>query len=251
MARAERRPHHRQAGRRQLRWRGRIASEAARLGAQRVGHGGTLDPLATGVLAICVGRGDQARVVSLLADDKGLRGRARPRDRDRYARPQLARWSRRSHTITSRARPCSRHLSRARASTIRFRRCNRRSSRAVGAAVQASARRRRRSSGRCAGSGSDRLELRAFAPPKLSISIACSKGTYVRSLVSDLGADLGCGAHLSELRRTRSEIFRIEQAQRLGPARSGADDSGEPDPDTPRGGHSQMRSSTIVRSGVQ
>ena len=40
----------------------------------------------------------------------------------------------------------------------------------------------------------------------------CSPGTYVRSLAHDLGQKLGCGAHLSALRRTRSGEFRVEEA---------------------------------------
>jgi tRNA U55 pseudouridine synthase TruB len=51
--------------------------------------------------------------------------------------------------------------------------------------------------------------------------VACSKGTYVRSLVADLGTAVGAGAHLAELRRTRSGRFTIEQAvalDRLGDA---------------------------------
>ncbi|HEX7500833.1 MAG TPA: tRNA pseudouridine(55) synthase TruB [Polyangia bacterium] len=50
--------------------------------------------------------------------------------------------------------------------------------------------------------GSDRARLR----------IRCSKGTYIRSLAADLGTRLGVGAHLTELRRTSSGPFRIEQA---------------------------------------
>jgi tRNA pseudouridine55 synthase len=59
----------------------------------------------------------------------------------------------------------------------------------------------------------DRLELLAFAPGRARIAIACGKGMYVRSLVADLGADLGCGAHVAELRRTRSGAFDLAQAQ--------------------------------------
>jgi tRNA pseudouridine55 synthase len=50
----------------------------------------------------------------------------------------------------------------------------------------------------------DTLELVAWQPPRARIAIACGKGTYVRSLVVDLAADLGTVAHLAELRRTRS-----------------------------------------------
>jgi tRNA pseudouridine55 synthase len=45
--------------------------------------------------------------------------------------------------------------------------------------------------------------------------VACSKGTYVRSLVADIGTALGAGAHLAELRRTRAGRFAIDQAVTL------------------------------------
>lgn len=46
----------------------------------------------------------------------------------------------------------------------------------------------------------------------LSVSVRCSKGTYVRTLAEDLGALLGCGAHLTALRRTASGPVRVEDA---------------------------------------
>lgn len=48
--------------------------------------------------------------------------------------------------------------------------------------------------------------------PEIGFKIECTKGTYVRSLVRDLGEDLGCGAYMSELRRTAIGDFRIEDA---------------------------------------
>lgn len=48
--------------------------------------------------------------------------------------------------------------------------------------------------------------------PEIGFKIQCSKGTYVRSLVRDLGEDLGCGAYMSELRRTAIGDFKIEDA---------------------------------------
>lgn len=45
--------------------------------------------------------------------------------------------------------------------------------------------------------------------------VVCSKGTYIRSLADDLGKALNCGAHLSSLRRTRIGDFKIEEAQTL------------------------------------
>lgn len=49
-------------------------------------------------------------------------------------------------------------------------------------------------------------------PNPISFYVSCSKGTYIRQLVIDIGDDLGCGAYLSKLRRTASHPFRISQA---------------------------------------
>lgn len=56
-----------------------------------------------------------------------------------------------------------------------------------------------------------KTELLSYDYPRLVLKITCSKGTYVRALAHDLGALLGCFAHLTELRRTRSGTFCIEQ----------------------------------------
>ncbi|MEH6581100.1 MAG: tRNA pseudouridine(55) synthase TruB [Halioglobus sp.] len=58
-----------------------------------------------------------------------------------------------------------------------------------------------------------RLELRAFRPgehPEVDVYLECTKGTYVRSLAEDLGQALGCGGHVTALRRTRAGPFGIE-----------------------------------------
>lgn len=57
-----------------------------------------------------------------------------------------------------------------------------------------------------------RLALLKYAPPDLEVHVDCSGGTYVRVLAADLGAALGCGAHLRSLRRTRSGPFDLSQA---------------------------------------
>lgn len=56
------------------------------------------------------------------------------------------------------------------------------------------------------------LELLECAVPKLTLRIACSKGTYVRSLINDIGARLGCGACMSALRRTRIGPYSVHDA---------------------------------------
>jgi tRNA pseudouridine55 synthase len=59
------------------------------------------------------------------------------------------------------------------------------------------------------------LDLLAWEPPVARLRVDCSKGTYIRSLAHDLGAALGTGAHLSALRRTRTGPFTLADAVTL------------------------------------
>jgi tRNA pseudouridine55 synthase len=58
-------------------------------------------------------------------------------------------------------------------------------------------------------------EVLRYATPRIDFRLTCTKGTYVRTLAHDLGAKLGCGAHLSALRRTATDKFRVDQALTL------------------------------------
>lgn len=49
----------------------------------------------------------------------------------------------------------------------------------------------------------DELELLEFSPESITLRVVCSKGTYIRALARDIGAALGSGGHLTALRRTR------------------------------------------------
>lgn len=59
------------------------------------------------------------------------------------------------------------------------------------------------------------LELLGSGEDWLDLRVHCSKGTYIRTLAMDIGAALGCGAHLSSLRRTAIGDFRLEDAVSL------------------------------------
>jgi tRNA pseudouridine55 synthase len=59
------------------------------------------------------------------------------------------------------------------------------------------------------------LDLLAYDPPLLTLRVACSSGTYIRSLAHDLGAALGCGGHVAALRRTAVGAFSVAQAVSL------------------------------------
>ena len=56
----------------------------------------------------------------------------------------------------------------------------------------------------------DEIELLAFEPQKITVRVVCSKGTYIRALARDIGVALGSGAHLTALRRTRVGNVRVE-----------------------------------------
>jgi tRNA pseudouridine55 synthase len=176
--------------------------------ANRAGHGGTLDPLATGVLPVCLGAATKLAAY-LLSDDKayeadGLFGvETDTLDRTGAVTATRAVNVSRDQLLAAIAARLGEHdqippmYSAIKQGGVRLYEKAR-----AGEVVERQPRRIR----------VDRFELLAFDPPHFRVAIACSKGTFVRSLVADLGTDVGCGAHLTELRRTRSGRFSIEQA---------------------------------------
>lgn len=59
------------------------------------------------------------------------------------------------------------------------------------------------------------LALESLALPEVTFTVSCSKGTYIRTLAADLGRQLGCGAHLKALQRLQVGPFSLDQAVRL------------------------------------
>lgn len=181
------------------------------LRADRAGHGGTLDPLATGVLVVCINAG--TKVASyLLADDKayeatGILG-VETDTLDRTGAVTAERPVEVTETMLREA--LARRLGEQEQVPPMYSAIKQGGVRLYhrarnGEEVERAPRRIRL----------DRLELLELSPPRFRIAIECSKGTYVRSLLADLGTELGCGAHLAELRRTRSGRFTLDQALTL------------------------------------
>lgn len=204
----------------------RMSSAAAvdhvkkRLGIRRAGHGGTLDPIATGVLAICIGEACKLATY-LLADDKAY-------DADLVLGSETDTLDRTGAVTATRSAD---HVTREAVEAVLVaRRGEHDQLPPIYSAIrQGGVRMYHRAR---AGEGDeiertprrvriDRLELLDFtpatasSPPRLRIAIACGKGTYVRSLIADIGNDLGCGAHMTELRRTQSGVFTLAQAHDL------------------------------------
>jgi len=178
------------------------------LGVDRAGHGGTLDPLATGVLPICVGAGTKLAQF-LLADDKAY-------EAEGLLGVQTDTLDRTGRVVDERTVDVSREA--LIAALVAHTGVQAQVPPMYSAIKQGGVRLYHR-----ARAGEqvvreprtiriDRLELLAFEPPRFRIAIACSKGTYIRSLVADVGLAVNAGAHLTELRRTRSGHFTLDHA---------------------------------------
>ncbi len=190
-----------------------VAARVRRLaGQRRVGHAGTLDPMASGVLVVLLGQATRLSEY-LLRHDKAYTAEVRlgqTTDTD-DAEGQI---------IASSTEPLpAREQVEAALAGLRG---EIQQTPPIYAAIkiqgQPAYRRARRGEVLALPARTvtiHRLTLVAWEPPCLTLDVACSAGVYVRSLARDLGQTLGCGAHLAGLRRTRSGPFGIEQATPL------------------------------------
>ncbi|MCO5099766.1 MAG: tRNA pseudouridine(55) synthase TruB [Burkholderiaceae bacterium] len=181
------------------------------LNARKAGHGGTLDPLATGLLPLLFGEATKFAVDSLDADKtyraeltlgvatetgdaegRVLDVRDPPRD-EVLVRRALAGFVGEIDQVP----PMHSALKREGRPLYEYAR--------AGVAVERVPRRVVIRS----------IEVLRFVPPRVELRMSCSKGTYVRSLAIDLGDRLGCGAHLSALRRERVGSLDVDDAMTL------------------------------------
>ena len=178
-------------------------------GVKRVGHAGTLDPAATGVLPVCLGQG--RRVVSFLHDTaKVYKAQVEfgvttdsydatgnitaTEDPSGVSRKQLLAALESFRGLIQQTPPMYSAIKRGGKPLYELARAGievERPSRPVQIY---------------------RLELKYWKPPVATIEVECSKGTYIRSLAYDLGQLLGCGAHLKSLVRLKYGCFSLEDA---------------------------------------
>ena len=182
------------------------------LGTRRVGHGGTLDPDATGVLLVAAGQA--TRFFRFLSkDDKAYQGRIRlgfaTDTRDASGRPLAEECPRRPDRDAV--------LSAMKAfegETLQI--PPRFSAKKIGGRpVYKRARAEEEFELEPVRVRISRFALCAYAPPYIDFEAVCSAGTYIRSLAHDLGQELGCGAHLAVLRRTSVGCYGLDQAVAL------------------------------------
>jgi tRNA pseudouridine55 synthase len=177
---------------------------------EKIGHGGTLDPFASGVLPICVGEGTKVLPFLLHADKsyeavvrfgietdtldvtgKVLIQRPVPSLTSSLVESALEQF----RGTFAQVPPMFSALKRDGKPLYKYAR--------AGITVERAPRE----------VTVHALDLLGFAAPDCArLGIRCSKGTYIRSLAADLGTHLGVGGHLVELRRIASGPFRLEQA---------------------------------------
>ena len=193
-------------------WTSHDVVDAARrwLGTRRVGHLGTLDPLATGVLPLAireatklvpfVGQGEKVYVgtIRLGVSTETYDGEGRitcefdgPLPSEAAVRLALEGFVGEIEQIPPMYSSVKRH-------GVPLYRLARR-----GEEVERAAR----------GVRIQEIRMHHYAPPEIGVEVRCGPGTYVRTLAHDLGQRLGCGAFLSGLRRTRSHPFDLAQAR--------------------------------------
>ena len=192
----------------------RCSARSALYRAEKAGHTGTLDPLASGLLPLCFGEATKF-AQALLDARQGLRRDGALRRRRRRPATPKARSSRRAPVDVRRAPTLE-------AALPRFVGTHRADAAALlGAQVRGPQRttstraRASRSRARRATVEIHALELVDWTPPDAVLASRCSKGTYIRVLAEDIGAALGCGAHLAALRRTATGGFGSSDAVTL------------------------------------
>ncbi|MFB3738050.1 MAG: tRNA pseudouridine(55) synthase TruB [Candidatus Velamenicoccus archaeovorus] len=175
---------------------------------RKVGHAGTLDPMATGLLLVGVGRA--TRLLRFLGDlPKTYEGTARLGVETDTLDAEGAVV--RTAPVTARREDVERAMA-ARLGTSMQRPPAYSAVKVGGRKLYEAARSGETLPAPPRPIRVDAFEVLAFRPPDVGFRVTCSGGTYVRVLVADVGADLGCGAHLARLVRTAIGPFRVEDA---------------------------------------
>ena len=193
---------------------------------RRVGHGGTLDPFAAGVLPVFLGRATRLVEYHLGSTKRyraticfGERSTTDDIDGERTPVDGPPVTARRRDRGPGRASPARSARSRPTTARSRSRDGGRTSSRAPGEPVELAPR-------EVTIHALDLVDWDAADParPVAVVDVSCSAGTYIRALARDLGEHLGTGAYLGALVRTASGGFRLEDAMQLDDLRAHAGD---------------------------
>ena len=178
----------------------------------KVGHAGTLDPLATGILLVCIGRATKL-VDALQAEEKEyvadvMLGATTPSHDLEHEIDRTYPWE---HITREAVAEALASLTGERLQTPPVYSAKK----IDGTRAYELARAGEEVELRKALITVYEMELLRFALPEMRIRVRCSKGTYIRSLAAEIGEELQSGAHLTSLCRTRSGGFRVEHTVSL------------------------------------
>jgi len=197
-----------------------VAMARRTLQLRRIGHCGTLDPLASGVLVLCLGpmtrlsdwisRGEKEYTAALrlgaTSSTDDAQGEIRPVVETIPSLGQIEHAMGSFRGLIEQVPPA---YSAVKVDGVRsYKRARRNED------VELAARQIR----------VNRFEVVEYQPPCLRVRVECGKGTYIRSLARDLGAALGCGAYVEELRRLRIGTMKAENGVGLETLRAGDDE---------------------------
>lgn len=190
-----------------------VARLRRRLQMKRIGHAGTLDPMATGLMILLLGRATKASD-ALMGLDKAYEARLKLGEvTDSYdADGQI---------IETRPIPGDLTREQVEAVVASFQGVQLQTppmfsaKKVDGVALYKLARKGQTIERKAREITVSRIELMDFALPEITFRLDCTKGTYVRTVGYDIGEKLGCGGHLTALRRTRIGAYALEQALTL------------------------------------
>ena len=178
-------------------------------GQKRVGHGGTLDPIATGVLAICLGQA--TRMMEYLIDGtRDYQGQVKLGvETDTYdAQGQVTSTADPSSVtlqdVTGALKSFEGNIEQVPPMYSALKSQGRRLYDLARAGIEVERKPRKIEV--------ENIELRDWSPPIATLGVTCGRGFYMRSLAHDLGQALGCGGHMKALVRLRSGPFTISEA---------------------------------------
>lgn len=177
---------------------------------KKVGHAGTLDPMATGVLAVFLGTATKS-VDKFLTGDKGYIGEMTlgitTDTLDATGKVLTSKKERVTSNLQEIEKVFAKYTGKIKQIPPMF------SAKKInGQRLYKMARKGQEVEREAVDITIYKMELLGIDGNKVRFEVFCSKGTYVRALASDVGDDLGCGAHLSSLRRIYSNPFHISQA---------------------------------------
>lgn len=179
---------------------------------KKVGHAGTLDPLATGLLIVCAGKKTKS-IDSYMAQEKEYTGT--------FVIGKTTESFDLEKEVVEVADPSSITLDQVKSAVAQLTGDilqippMHSAIKVDGKRVYESARKGLEVKMEARAVTVSEFEITAFENPEVYFRIVCSKGTYIRSLARDLGEILGVGAYMSALTRTRIGDFKLEEAEEL------------------------------------